>query len=65
MESLTTISIHKETKEQLDELKLCEDETYNSMLRRILPKWAIVLREKLNEGRAELSQQPNETTNNS
>lgn len=37
-EKLTTIGLYKETKEQLDKLKLCEDETYNSLFIRIIPK---------------------------
>jgi len=43
------ISIKQETKEQLDKLKLCNDESYNSMLERVLPRWAIILKNKLEE----------------
>ena len=43
------IAIKQETKETLDKLKLCNDESYNSLLERILPEWAIILRNKLEE----------------
>ena len=53
MKQLTTISIQKETKENIDKLKICDDETYNSALKRILPEWAIILKKKLNEETSE------------
>ena len=49
MQIRTTITLNKETKKQLDSLKICQDETYNSLLERVLPKWAILLRTKLEE----------------
>ena len=38
MEALTTITLQKKTKDELDKLKLCKDESYNSLLIRILLK---------------------------
>ena len=52
MHKTKLIAIKSETKKQLDELKLCNDESYNSMLKRILPEWAIILKNKLNEEEA-------------
>ena len=63
---LTTISIYKETKEELDKLKLCKDESYNSLLERMLPEWMIILKNKLEEEKQEVSpQSQNETNSNS
>ena len=45
----TTIRLDKETKEELDKLKVCKDESYNSLLLRILPEWCIILKNKLKE----------------
>nr|MBI4156759.1 hypothetical protein [Candidatus Woesearchaeota archaeon] len=36
MSKFSTIWIKKETKEELDKIKLCPDETYNSLLIRML-----------------------------
>lgn len=33
---ITTITIKKETKEKLDSLKICSDESYNSLLLRLI-----------------------------
>ncbi len=43
------ISVNEKTKEKLDSLKLCTDESYNSLLERVLPKWAQILKSKLEE----------------
>ena len=34
--SLTTISLRRNTKNELNKLKLCSDETYESLLKRVL-----------------------------
>jgi hypothetical protein len=49
METLTTISVEKQTKKELEKLKICDDESYNSLLKRILPSWAVILKNKLKE----------------
>ena len=43
------IAVKEDRKNELDRLKLCSEESYNSLLERILPNWAIMLRNKLEE----------------
>jgi len=45
----TTITLKKETKGKLDSIKICKEESYNSLLERVLPKWAQILKTKLEE----------------
>lgn len=59
------IAIKPKTKEELERLKLCPDESYNSLLERILPKWAQVLKSKLNEEASKEAPKTNETDNSS
>jgi len=60
------IAIKPETKNQLDNLKLCQDESYNSMLQRVLPEWMRILKTKLkNEEEPKTLRQPHEETNSS
>mgnify|MGYP001609895897 FL=1 len=51
----TTIRVSEEIKSELDNLKICRDESYNSLLERVLPKWVQILRFKLLEEEAEAS----------
>lgn len=49
MDKNKLIAIKPETKKQLDSLKLCEEESYNSLLKRVLPEWMIILKKELNK----------------
>jgi len=60
--TLTTISLNKETKEEMDKLKLCREESYNSLLTRVLPRWMSVINNELNKERTKSPPLANEQT---
>jgi hypothetical protein len=62
---LTTISVQEKTKEELDKLKLCNDESYNSLLKRILPNWAELILELNKKEKDKPSQSQANATENS
>ena len=41
----TSIRVDEQTKEELAKFKLCPDESYDSLLKRVLPTWATTLNE--------------------
>jgi len=43
------ITVKEDIKDKLDEIKLCQDESYNSVLARVLPKWAEAVLGELNK----------------
>ena len=61
------ISVKQETKEKLDDLKLCADESYNSILERVLFPWMKTLKIKLETeaSASDPNSQQHESTNNS